>query len=42
MAAEVAYSRLCMAGHLPSDILAGALIGDLVGDDVLTTGGHAA
>jgi membrane-associated phospholipid phosphatase len=42
MAAEVAYSRLYMAGHLPSDILAGALLGDLVGDYVLTTGGHTA
>ncbi|WP_371644249.1 phosphatase PAP2 family protein [Streptomyces mirabilis] len=42
MAAEIAYSRLYMAGHLPSDILAGALIGDLVGDYLLATGGHTA
>ncbi|NUP36603.1 MAG: phosphatase PAP2 family protein [Streptomyces sp.] len=42
MAAEIAYSRLYMAGHLPSDILAGALLGDLVGEYVLTTGGHSA
>lgn len=40
MQAEVLYSRVYMAGHVPSDILAGALIGDLVGDYALLTGGH--
>ncbi|MFI0774308.1 phosphatase PAP2 family protein [Streptomyces sp. NPDC021212] len=40
MAAQIAYSRLYMAGHVPSDLLAGALVGDLVGDYVLTTNGH--
>ncbi|MEU0787458.1 phosphatase PAP2 family protein [Streptomyces sp. NPDC006173] len=32
MAAQVVYSRIYMAGHVPSDITAGALVGDLVGD----------
>jgi len=32
MAAQVVYSRLYMAGHVPSDITAGTLVGDLVGD----------
>jgi hypothetical protein len=40
MQAQVLYSRVYMAGHVPSDILAGALIGDLVGDYTLLTGGH--
>jgi hypothetical protein len=29
---EVAYSRLYAAGHYRSDLLAGALVGDLLGD----------
>lgn len=29
---EVVYSRVYMAGHVPSDILAGTLLGDLIGD----------
>ncbi|GGN88471.1 hypothetical protein GCM10011579_082230 [Streptomyces albiflavescens] len=32
MAAQIVYSRLYMAGHVPSDITAGTLVGDLVGD----------
>ncbi|QTZ90063.1 phosphatase PAP2 family protein [Streptomyces auratus] len=32
MAAQVVYSRLYMAGHVPSDLTAGTLVGDLVGD----------
>jgi len=37
---EVAYSPIYMAGHVPSDITAGTLIGDLIGDYVLLTNGH--
>lgn len=40
MQSQVLYSRVYMAGHVPSDILAGALIGDLVGDYALLTSGH--
>jgi membrane-associated phospholipid phosphatase len=32
MADQVAYSRLYMAGHYRSDLLAGAFLGDLIGD----------
>lgn len=32
MAAQIVYSRIYMAGHVPSDITAGTLVGDLVGD----------
>ncbi|MFG2114492.1 phosphatase PAP2 family protein [Streptomyces sp. NPDC048718] len=39
MDSEVAYSRLYMAGHVRSDILAGALLGDLVADYTLITAG---
>jgi hypothetical protein len=42
MQSQVLYSRLYMAGHVPSDILAGVLLGDLVGDYTLLTSGHAA
>lgn len=42
MQSQVLYSRVYMAGHVPSDILAGALIGDLVGDYALLTNGHQA
>ncbi|MER7927234.1 phosphatase PAP2 family protein [Streptomyces sp. NPDC096057] len=37
---EVLYSRLYMAGHLSSDLTAGTLIGDLIGDYELAIGGH--
>ncbi|UFR01332.1 phosphatase PAP2 family protein [Streptomyces sp. Go40/10] len=40
MRAEVLYSRLYMAGHLPSDLTAGTLLGDLIGDYELAVGGH--
>ncbi|MCW2867184.1 MAG: hypothetical protein JWR20_1372 [Marmoricola sp.] len=30
--AEIDYSRVYMAGHVPSDLVGGALLGDLVGD----------
>ncbi|WP_225848076.1 phosphatase PAP2 family protein [Streptomyces sp. HPF1205] len=39
MAAQVVYSRLYMAGHFRGDVLAGALLGDLVGDYSLLTAG---
>lgn len=39
MAAQVVYSRLYMAGHFRSDVLAGALLGDLVADYTLLTAG---
>ncbi|MGW9134258.1 phosphatase PAP2 family protein [Streptomyces sp. NPDC055681] len=32
MAAQVVYSRIYMAGHVPSDITASTLVGDLIGD----------
>lgn len=41
MQAEVFYSRVYMSGHVPSDLLAGALLGDLIGDYVLATNSHA-
>ncbi|MFE7706370.1 phosphatase PAP2 family protein [Streptomyces sp. NPDC057486] len=37
---EVLYSRLYMAGHVTSDITAGTLIGDLIGDYELTISGR--
>lgn len=40
MRAEVLYSRLYMAGHLPSDLTAGTLLGDLIGDYELAVSGH--
>ena len=40
MRAEVLYSRLYMAGHVSSDLTAGTLLGDLIGDYELTVGGH--
>lgn len=35
--AEIDYSRVYMAGHVPSDLVGGALLGDLVGDYYLGT-----
>ncbi len=35
--AQVDYSRVYMAGHVPSDLVGGALLGDLVGDYYLGT-----
>ncbi|MGW3853156.1 phosphatase PAP2 family protein [Streptomyces fagopyri] len=40
MRAEVLYSRIYMAGHLPSDLTAGTLLGDLIGDYELAVSGH--
>ncbi|MEV8037781.1 phosphatase PAP2 family protein [Streptomyces sp. NPDC086182] len=37
---EVVYSRVYMAGHVPSDILAGTLLGDLIGDYELAVKGN--
>jgi hypothetical protein len=39
MRAEVLYSRLYMAGHLSSDLVAGTLLGDLIGDYELAVAG---
>ncbi|MEO6472957.1 MAG: phosphatase PAP2 family protein, partial [Aeromicrobium sp.] len=39
MEAEVAYSRLYMAGHVESDITAGSLLGDMIGEYILVTSG---
>jgi membrane-associated phospholipid phosphatase len=38
--AEIDYSRIYMAGHFPSDVTAGALLGDVVGDYLLVTREH--
>ncbi|WP_432030468.1 hypothetical protein [Streptomyces sp. 1222.5] len=40
MRAEVLYSRLYMAGHVASDLTAGTLLGDLIGDYELAVSGH--
>lgn len=37
---EVAWSRVYMAGHVPSDITAGALLGDMIGEYMLVTHGQ--
>lgn len=37
---EVLYSRLYMSGHVTSDITAGTLLGDLIGDYELTVSGR--
>jgi membrane-associated phospholipid phosphatase len=37
---EIAYSRVYMAGHVPSDIRGGALLGDMIGEYFLVTRGH--
>jgi membrane-associated phospholipid phosphatase len=39
---EIAYSRVYMAGHVPSDITAGALLGDMIGEYFLVTRHHMA
>jgi len=36
---EIDYSRLYMAGHVPSDISGGSLLGDLIGEYFLVTRG---
>lgn len=40
MRAEVLYSRLYMAGHVPSDLIAGTVLGDLIGDYELAVSGR--
>jgi membrane-associated phospholipid phosphatase len=37
---EVTYSRLYMAGHVPSDITAGSRLGDMIGEYVLVSRGR--
>lgn len=37
---EVAWSRIYMAGHVPSDITSGALLGDMIGEYFLVTHGQ--
>ena len=37
MEAQVDYSRVYMAGHVPSDIRAGTLLGDIIGEYFLVT-----
>jgi len=37
---QVDYSRLYMAGHVPSDIAGGTLLGDMIGDYFLVTRAH--
>jgi membrane-associated phospholipid phosphatase len=37
---EVDYSRVYMAGHVPSDITGGTLLGDMIGEYFLVTRGH--
>ncbi|MFD8307486.1 hypothetical protein ACFV29_34945 [Streptomyces sp. NPDC059690] len=39
MRAEVLYSRLYMAGHVSCDLVAGTLLGDLIGDYELAVAG---
>lgn len=38
--AEIDYSRLYVAGHVPSDIRAGAVLGDMIGEYFLVTRGY--
>ncbi len=37
---QVDYSRIYMAGHVPSDIAGGALLGDMIGEYLLVTRDH--
>jgi hypothetical protein len=37
---EIAWSRVYMAGHVPSDITGGALLGDMIGDYLLVSRGQ--
>jgi hypothetical protein len=37
---EIAYSRIYMSGHVPSDITGGALLGDMIGEYFLVTRHH--
>lgn len=40
MEEEVTYSRLYMAGHVQSDITAGTMLGDMIGEYVLVSSGR--
>jgi hypothetical protein len=40
MESQVAWSRVYMAGHVPSDITGGSLLGDMVGEYFLVTRAH--
>ncbi|TXL62940.1 hypothetical protein [Aeromicrobium terrae] len=42
MEGQIDFSRLYMAGHVQSDLDAGALLGDMIGQYVLVTRGHLA
>ena len=42
MESQVAWSRVYMAGHVPSDIAGGSLLGDMVGEYFLVTRAHLA
>jgi membrane-associated phospholipid phosphatase len=37
---EIDYSRVYMAGHVPSDIVGGTVLGDMIGEYFLVTRGH--
>lgn len=39
---EIDWSRIYMAGHVPSDIAGGALLGDMIGEYFLVTRAHRA
>lgn len=39
---QIDWSRVYMAGHLPSDIAGGALLGNMIGEYYLVTRGHRA
>jgi hypothetical protein len=39
---EIDYSRVYMAGHVPSDITGGTLLGDMIGEYYLVSRGHQA
>lgn len=41
MQGQIDYSRIYMAGHVRSDIVAGTLLGNMIGEYFLVTRGHA-
>lgn len=40
MEQQITYSRPYMAGHVQSDITAGSMLGDMIGQYVLVSQGH--